>query len=188
MMPLAPMAQELARRIRQTTSFLHMNYIHLHLHSFVSWYKFTYLDPAWSEPTGTDMIDRHRAIILASGSLRNVFTCRIINNKNIQRTALLRKLSYRITKPFSTSFSLDFSVRRHLLNCLGECFWHTLLITRAYHVKNLTQKKQCFCTPFQPTGKGKRTCLPRIYKRKPWFLRCDNGVTILPGSLPVSPG
>ena len=74
MMPLAPMAQELARRIRQTTSFLHMNYIHLHLHSFVSWYKFTYLDPAWSEPTGTDMIDRHRAIILASGSLRNVFT------------------------------------------------------------------------------------------------------------------
>ena len=88
MMPLAPMAQELARRIRQTTSFLHMSYIHLHLHSFVSWYKFTYLDPAWSEPTGTDMIDRHHAIILASGSLRNVFTCRNINNKNIQRTAV----------------------------------------------------------------------------------------------------
>ena len=49
MMPLAPMVQELATRIRQTTSFLQMNYVHLHLHSFVSRYQFTYLDPGRSQ-------------------------------------------------------------------------------------------------------------------------------------------
>ena len=49
MMLLAPMVQELATRIRQTTSFLHMNYIHLLLHSFVPRYQFTYLDPGRSQ-------------------------------------------------------------------------------------------------------------------------------------------
>ena len=48
MMPLAPMVQELATMITQTISFLHVNYIYLHLHSFVSRYQFTYLDPGRS--------------------------------------------------------------------------------------------------------------------------------------------
>ena len=87
LIPLAPMVQELATRIRQTTSFLHMNYIHLHFHIFVSRYQFTYLDPGRSQRELT-VIEQHCAIILASGSLRNVFTCQNINNKNIQRTAI----------------------------------------------------------------------------------------------------
>ena len=175
MMPLAPMVQELATRIRQTTSFLQMNYVHLHLHSFVSRYQFTYLDPGRSQRELT-VIDQHCAIILASGSLRNVCTCRNINDKNIQRTAIFDDYRSKVTEPRKL-FRLPF-----FLNWLGECFWHTLMITRAYYVKNLTQKSNAFV--------HRSNLRVRVSEHLPrsFIKGCDNGVTILPGSLPVSPG
>ena len=45
------------------------------------------------------MIDQHCAIILASGSLRNVLTCRNINNnKNIERTAIFDDYGSKVTE------------------------------------------------------------------------------------------
>ena len=37
-------------------------------------------------------------------------------------------------------------------------------------------------------GTGKQTCLPHSFLKGNHFPRCDNGITIVPGSLPISPG
>ena len=82
MMPLAPMVQELGCDEDKANDQFPTD----ELRSFTSsQFRFSisvYISRSWSEPTGTDMIDQHCTIILASGSLRNVFTCRNINNNN----------------------------------------------------------------------------------------------------------
>ena len=40
---------------------------------------------------------------------------------------------------------------------------------------------------FLPTGTGRRTFLPLSYMKGDWFLKFENGITVLPGSLRVSP-
>ena len=100
MMPLAPMVQELGCDEDKANDQFPTD----ELRSFTSsQFRFSisvYISRSWSEPTGTDMIDQHCTIILASGSLRNVFTCRNINNnnKNIDRTAIFDDYGSKVTE------------------------------------------------------------------------------------------
>ena len=50
------------------------------------------------------------------------------------------------------------------------------------------RNKRIYTWPFQPTNTGKQSCLPRSFIKGSHYLpdRCNNGITILPGSLLVS--